>query len=261
MIRESERQAFEAFRRSQFRSGCSDGADPPDFVCTDEQGRRIGIELAEWVIEAQLAISKRRSRIRESFEDAVRAVNADPANLGMTWLHPGALLPASSAPELTRELETCASHINDTWAAISERWTVGQGYPVRDFREYPTLNKYVRQLDFFPRNVGERFCVTFMNGGGAYSPRAAFAALLRILNKKESKYEGLRERERLDELHLVLYWSQGLAHNTPYDGLDYSLEDVAAELEPIIREGGTIFDAVFISDMPRDEHVRVWPGA
>jgi hypothetical protein len=56
------------------------GKDPPDILCTDDLGKRIGVELGEWVNADQIEASKRREtieqscRVRHKPEPGLRAV-------------------------------------------------------------------------------------------------------------------------------------------------------------------------------------------
>jgi hypothetical protein len=265
MIREDERRAFEAFQRCHpalFRDHtCSEGADPPDFICTNAQGERIGIELAEWVDEAAIKVSKRAHRIRGSFRDAIAAVALRPANIGRVWIFPRRELHSAIAKVLGNELRECIEAADRDWESLTARWPVYQGYPLSDFASYPTLAKYVSALDLAPTQSDIPFHISFLPQGGAYSTRSGFQALLRVLGKKESMYGDLRQKQSLAKLHLVLYWWQGALHNAPYDnGMGYSLNEVAADLQTLIETGGTNFDAVFICDVPREKMVRVWPA-
>lgn len=265
MIREDERRAFETFQRCHppltRNLVCSDGPDPPDFICTDDRGERIGIELAEWVDQAAIATSKRVHRIRNSFRDSVAAVLLSPTNVGRVWIFPRRELPATIASALGTELHQCIDSVDKRWQSLTAGWPVNQGFPFSDFAGYPALTKYVAALDLSPKYSDIPFHISFMPQGGAYSPRSAFQALLRILGKKESMYAALRQSESLAQLNLLLYWWQGELHNAPYRAGDYALNEIAADLRTLIETGGTNFDAVFICDVPRERMAVVWPGA
>jgi hypothetical protein len=264
VIREDERRAFEAFQRCHpplFGYVCNDGPDPPDFICTNDRGERIGIELAEWVDQAAIAASKRVYRIRNSFRDAIAAISLSPTNIGRVWIFPRRELPTAIVGALGNELRECIDAVDKQWESLTARWPVYQGFPFSDFAGYPTLAKYVAALDLSPIQSDIPFHVSFMPQGGAYSPRSAFHALLRVLGKKESMYADLREKQCLVQLHLLLYWWQGELHNAPYSAGTYSLNEIAADLRTLIQTGGTNFDAVFICDVPRERMAVVWPGA
>ena len=49
------------------------GGDPPDVLCCDVSGKRIGIELVQWVKEEQIARSKSRYRLEASYTDVIRS--------------------------------------------------------------------------------------------------------------------------------------------------------------------------------------------
>jgi hypothetical protein len=60
------------------------GNDPPDILCTDEAGKRIGVELGEWINEKQMSESKRREAMENSYRAAVRSRDVPhPDKIGM----------------------------------------------------------------------------------------------------------------------------------------------------------------------------------
>jgi hypothetical protein len=264
MIREAERDAFARFQRAKQdfacrRVTCAEGGDPPDFVCADEPGLRIGIELAEWLNEKQIRASKRRQRIREGYASLPYSVTPTPTNIGRVRLFPLRELPEAELATIRAEIEQYVLQVDRDWAAISDRGNPQQGIPLRDFSGFPTMANRVAAIDVFPRQEGSGFSLNIFNGGGgAYSPRSAFAALEKILAKKEGKYETLREDQALDELYLVLYWWQGHAHNSPYDAPGYGLAEIARDLEAIIRQTDTIFDKIFVFDVNKNEAHVAW---
>lgn len=59
MARPEEKLVFKAFREAAPNFAgravtCDEGPDPPDFVCLDSVGKRVGVELGEWLKEAQV---------------------------------------------------------------------------------------------------------------------------------------------------------------------------------------------------------------
>jgi hypothetical protein len=171
-------------------------------------------------------------------------------------------LPAAELPALRSEIEAYVQEVDENWATISERGSPQQGIPLREFHGFPIMANRLAAIDVFPRQEDRPFILSvFTGGGGAYSPRSAFAALVKILGKKEKKYESLHADEALDELYLVLYWWQGYAHNSPYDAPGYGLPEIARDLEAYIRMADTIFDKIFVFDVNKNESHVVWSAA
>lgn len=58
MVSKQEQEIFQAVVASEPNFAgeavkCSVGSDPPDFLCQTNPGRKIGVELGEWLHEAQ----------------------------------------------------------------------------------------------------------------------------------------------------------------------------------------------------------------
>jgi hypothetical protein len=49
------------------------GGDPPDILCLDMAGVRIGIELVQWVNQQQIARSRRQEQLENSYRGVIRS--------------------------------------------------------------------------------------------------------------------------------------------------------------------------------------------
>jgi hypothetical protein len=261
VIRESEKKAFQAFHNSapQFARrivSCKEGTDPPDFICEDQKGIRVGVELAEWVNGTQIAISKHRYDVRQTYGQAIASPPIKPTNIGRVWLHPADKLPSAQVVQFRQDLFDAITGFDSQWQTLADRWSAAQGIPVRDFSNYPLLQKHVLQLDLFSR-TDMPFSVTFLGSGGPYSPKTAYRALLSVLGKKVGMYQGLHAAASLSELYLVIYWWQGYIHNSPYDRQGYGLQDVANELQPIVAANPGQFQRIFLFDYAKNIVIQV----
>ncbi len=54
------------------------GNDPPDILCIDPVGKRIGVELVEWLNEEQIRTSVEEQRLESSYLDAIRSQDVHP---------------------------------------------------------------------------------------------------------------------------------------------------------------------------------------
>src|SRR5882724_10805664 len=64
------------------------GGDPPDVLCLDGPGKRIGVELVQWVNERQMAVSKARFKLEDSYQFAIRSSEEQPpANIGLVFIY------------------------------------------------------------------------------------------------------------------------------------------------------------------------------
>lgn len=271
-----ERLIFEAFYRT-----CPDFAgrpidtwkqmmvDAPDIVCTDQNGKQIGLELSEWLNQEQMKYSKDRERMEDSFLNAIRSKEIPPpTNLGLVWLSTNSLTPLrqADAESFRKELLSLVESVDSNWGTNEDRESP-QGYCHTDFSGYGRLGRYLGSLRFFPRSkfsasLGMPW-VRFPTHGGAYSPQDAIDALREQLNKKTSKetYLDLHERQNLDELYLLLYYDQGWFYNTPFSAPEFGFRDVAEMVAQAAATNPGVFQKIFLfnSLYGDQEAVQLWP--
>jgi hypothetical protein len=194
------------------------GTDPPDVRCSDEDSKRIGVELGN---ETQMATCKKRESIEESFRSAVRSRETPhPSNIGM--VHFGlkdAVKPSSTDSQgFHDEMYALVEVLNQTWPPEDLKYSP-RGYVHHDFSGHPTLGKYLHMLEIVPSTVinppDQYPWIDFRPWGTAYSSQTTIDALAELVAKKTAKYDGLNAKENLTELYLVAYYDQGLFYNTP----------------------------------------------
>ncbi|MDA2934647.1 hypothetical protein MYX82_09940 [Acidobacteria bacterium AH-259-D05] len=243
----------------------SEGPDPPDILCVDSEGNRVGVELAEWLNEVQMAYGRRREQLQESYSAGINtAEEQPPRNIGLIWLFPGTPLDSADIYSFRRQLLEFISQTDANWSAL-ENHDSPQGIPVVDFSGYPLLSRYLRQIDFFPRTVyspglGSNW-ITFPASGGSYSPMTAVEALLKVFCKKTGKYSTLCQDQSLAELYLLIYYDQGWAYNSPFEALGYGFKDIADELRAAAQRDPGPFNKVFLFVVANDEAIEVWSCA
>ena len=74
-------------------------------------------------------------------------------------------------------------------------------------------------------------------------------------------YAGLHQSQNLTELHLVVYYDQGLIHNTPYFGEYFGMNEIAKIASAEISKDPGPFQAVFLfNSVPQDIALyQLWP--
>jgi hypothetical protein len=271
MVSAGEKSIFQAFldtcpdfagRRLQ----CEPGADPPDFLGTDATGKRVGIELGEWLHPDQMAASKAREREEESFTNVLRSEERDPPEnilFVVMGKEGGVALRDGDADQFRTEAFACVQEFDSRWPENRD-WQGPQRIFRRDLAAYRCLAKYLTSLTFFPRRdkraVRGVAWLTFEGRGGAYTPQWAIEALLRLLRKKVSKYGDLHKEQGLDELYLVAFYDQALIHNTPFFGVNFGWDQVAQIVGAEVAKNPGPFQRIFLFNaLPQDRRVTlIW---
>jgi hypothetical protein len=249
------------------------GGDPPDVLCLDSSDRRIGVELVEWINEDQMAASKAREKVEDSYERVIRSNYVQPpANIGMAFLYPKnkTVLAARCAAAFRKELYEFVQRIDERWFDNPE-WDDPQGYSFKEFSGYPCLVQHLDRL--LVRARGRRFdsCLganwlTFEMRGGAYTSDWMRDALLDNVGRKIDKYAKPHNKSRLQaqqlsEFYLLAYYDQGWQHNTPYNILQFGFVEIAALLTRELTRGSHPFDRVFLyNPIEKSPVQQVWPA-
>lgn len=264
MLRDAERLVFDALCRAHpdFAGGSvrwEDGPDPPDYVGTYEAcARRIGVELGEWLNEAQMRGARLRERTEDSFLTAIRSeMEAPPQNVGQVCLslRDGALHDGD-AFQFRNELLDCIRRIDAAWTTEVERNNPSV-YEFAEFSSFPCLQRYLTAIELRPAHripaLEGVAWIVFSPSGCPYMPQPAVEALLRLLDKKTRKYSHLRVTVGLDELWLVAYWNQGLVYNTPFFAPGFGFQDVAGVAREAMAANPGPFQRVFLFNaLPQD---------
>ncbi len=244
------------------RSG--EGQDPvPDSVCEDASGRRIGVELGEWLAPDQMATDIEQDRLEASYveTEAIQRI-LRPPHVGYVRLFalPRKKLTRDCALALFAELERYLWALEDDWDAHRERRSP-QGFRCTDFSGYSCLEKHLEELrieaaQYHTLPEGTQW-IMFPARGGAFTPERAVQALVDLLNDKCGKYTTLKQDKTLAALYLVAYYAQAFQHNTPY--LPFTLPQVAEKARMAATACPGPFDAIYLFDLMRtpEEIVRL----
>jgi hypothetical protein len=278
---ELERGALERFLRSQPALGTAPwgylGAhhERPDFVSADD----IGIELGEWLHEAQTQGAREIDRFEEEIITGagtrgmtvfLKSFEAAEEPRYQVALHvaevPTRRMRSAIVTALLDFLETCAK------PATPRELGYGKVYGPGDLS--PELGRYfatVRLVRAPKINLG-----LTISRGGSFEPQDALGALLEVMRDKlETKcplYQEARRARNLSALHLVVHYGRGMLWNTPYHGIGLRegkpvdemtsrqvISDRASAYAASVRGGA--FDRVFLFfDLgARSECRALWP--
>ncbi len=240
---------------------CVLGNDPPDILCEDAKGKRIGVELGEWLNQGQMEIEKEAETSEKTFRNALGSEKtAHPRNFGHVWIgrKEKVRLRPQDAAQFRTEMYALMEEIDEGWAR-NEDVNGPQGLMRSDFSKYPVIARYVQNLKFFPTNIMDTPAgiawIDFPARGGAYSSQSAVEALKILIEKKTKKYERLHAEEKLDELYLVAYYDQGLFYNSPYHTLGFGFDEIANICRQWVKKNPGKFQKIFLLDATGDGKV------
>jgi len=245
---------------------CTLGANPPDILCTDND-HRIGIEMSEWLDEAQIANEKPQYQREEEFLNVINSKTVPPpTNIGriMFFEHEGIRLATTDAQAFRKELYACINDLDARWHTFDGHdEPPGVDIHTTDLAAYPTLATYTHSLgctaqQYDSSTLGDEW-IAFMSHGGAYAPDTALDAAITTLQKKTSMYATLKADEHLAELYLLLYYDQGWAYNTPFTTPTFGFDDVASALRTIAANDHGQFDRIFLFIPATDAVAEIYP--
>lgn len=240
------------------------GANPPDILCHDLLGKRIGVELTEWLKGSQMASEKAQQELYDSYSRIIRSDSEiPPRNIEHVTLRlkRDVLPPQSEQDEFRRELFDCIHDKDATWPGTRSL----QDHEQLKFPNHPILTKYLAGIRYWPcralkRDLGVEW-VRFPARGRFYSPQEMFDELVARFGKKTGKYPTLHQQQHLGELYLVVFYSKGLLWNPPYAGPGWSFRDIARAAGQLLSQNPGPFQKVFLfSPVEKDQKVlQVWP--
>ncbi|MFL6284430.1 MAG: hypothetical protein ACJ74Q_14900 [Pyrinomonadaceae bacterium] len=205
--------------------------DPPDILCSMNDGQHIGFELKEWLNEEQMREAKGRERLQESIFEAIAEYPPNSyQHIAYLWLFPRTKLRVKEADReaFRTELFTLIEEIEVRWPN-EPMWHSPQGHRVTDLTHYPTASKYLHNVEFFPQEfrggwAGSRRWIRFPNWGGSYSPTPMVNALLETVAASIDYYRGTRLGY---EFNLLIHYSQALLYNYSVETSEYKIDDAA----------------------------------
>jgi hypothetical protein len=95
------------------------GPNPPDFMCVDSVGVRIGVELSEWLHEDQIARERPAYRREREFLSVIDSRNVPPPkNIGNLWIfgRERIRLNPSDASQFRSQLYALIAHLDVNWS-------------------------------------------------------------------------------------------------------------------------------------------------
>lgn len=200
----------------------------PDFICTTDQGEKIGIELTEWLHEGQMRMSQEKLREEERFLSILGTEReAKPESIGFVslWFKDGAKFPGPVQKKngFRHEFYDLLKNEDGKIREGKEFFDPGGFYPVNDLSPYTILSEFLHSVVMWDRSFqsprGPRW-VKSTEAAGAYTPQDSLTALTENIRKKTQKtiYRKLVRDGIVSEIILLAYYEQARWNNTPYHG-------------------------------------------
>lgn len=236
---EKEKRIFDAFVAIEPNFAgekviCCRGQEPPDFLCTVEGNREIGIELVEWLHHSQTT----RSSSLKNLERKIQKTNPPNAVINLInrndiILSPKGFPSKAYLNKFINELFDCLTKITHNIMGDEQ---------IINFDNYSTLNKYLNNILISP----SRFTggVSFIMGGD-YSPNYALDALCEIIEKKLNKKDYPALRRKLSELYLIIYYSNASYLNSPFIP-QYDEQSIVLFARKRLTNINNLFDKIFL---------------
>jgi len=242
--REHEKAIFQAFMKvspefagekiSKWHQP-ADETDFPDIVCTSQSGRRIGVELGEWLNEGQIGAAKGLDRIQKSMLEAIGTQGDNNTEyIYHVWLFPKAKarVKTQDADPFREELFSYIQEVVRRWA--QERfWQSPQGFRAgaEDLSNHPALRKYLKGMRLFPSHwydvkrpnslkvkqkwpPGQNW-IFFRARGGAFSQNTMLHPLFKLLSGKKKHYSSASTG--FDYLVLLVFYNSAMIYNGPVE--------------------------------------------
>jgi hypothetical protein len=254
--RDLERAIFEIFLEAvpeitvQLSSFKQPDDDPPDILCSMADGQRVGFELKQWLDEDQMRNAKGRERIEESI---LQSVGEQPPNdnqhVARVWLFPKLKIGVKPTEQeaFREELFGLIREIDERWPH-EPMWHSPQGHRYDELTEYPTLTKYLHNVQFYPLEFdrgweGSTRWIRFPYRGGHYSEKTMVNALLETIAESVEYYRGTRLGYEFD---LLIHLSQAYQYNTPVETLKFSYDDAAQLASEFIGDDTGSFNNIYL---------------
>ena len=229
-------------------------SDPPDVLCKTQTGRKIGVELTEWLDQAQIAQAMGLEHIQRSILEAISPQppnNTEHIHLARLFLRPKMRVKTADATAFRAELQRLIEEVDIRWNAEPE-WQSPVGCWWTDFSGYPVLGKYLSKVEFdsrrfarrWPSTRGSQSWLTFPCRGSAYSPDTMMTALQDRLKDKIQKY-AIRPIG-LKEFHLLVHYDKAWAYNSPAETPWFTFADAAQAGAAFIGDNPGVFNRIFL---------------
>jgi hypothetical protein len=206
--------------------------DPPDVICATESGKTVGIEIAQWAHQREMAAGKAREAVEQTIRDAI---GSQPPNtsenfeLVVFFAREKVGLPFADHASFRIALLELIGRVDRSWP---EKFSTSS-YGFSDLAKFPPLGKYLMQVQFVAgtSSASPVEWIVPVRWMDTFDSRTMLAPLLGILEKKAEKCRKLKTPS--DSLHLVIAYDQAVGYCSP----------VAMPMDAMIKEMALALDA------------------
>jgi hypothetical protein len=267
--REHERAMFEAFlaKEPNFAGeGVKKWEQPrdekefPDVICTTASNCRIGVEMGEWLHEAETRAAKSLDRAQEFVLDAVGDQEGENKTeyIYCVLLYPKSKVHiGAAAPIFRSELYKLIGTIDVRWP--DERYWHGPlGHQLfdTDLTAYPTLQKHLIRIRFIPAYQGVRGhkikrrvpsgqnWILLPPRVDTFSDDTMLQPLLALIGEKIAHYG--HAGTGFDRLYLLIYYNSALIHNSPVETPRFKFEDAVKATQEFVGDDAKPFNSIML---------------
>ncbi len=263
--REREKAVFEAFLAIEPNFAGEpipiwhqpdDEKEFPDIIGRSISGRRVGVELGEWLNQDQMQVAKAKERLEDSMLEAIRPQGSNGCDhIYSICLHPKpkSRVKPSDAGSFRQQLFDCIGECDQRWPD-EPSWHSPQGAQIvnDELEIYPSLSKYLNELKLWPREhcreirqwpVGIDW-INFPSHGGPFDSSTMFEPLTTLISEKVNHYG--TAGTGFDHLSLLVYYDQALFYNSPPETSTCTMDDAAAKIKCFLDGDLGPFHNVFL---------------
>jgi hypothetical protein len=224
-----------------------DPKDWPDVTASLSSGRKVGVEMGEWLHEKETGAAITRERHADSVLAAIRDQGGNPLkNIAHVWVRPSKKVADKDAPAFREQFLACVSSADNHWP-YAQFWNT---YTLREEKlvAYPALQRYVEEIQMFPRARFKDWpptpWVSVPPHADSYSPDTMLSSLLRLLREKRAHYSSTGTG--FDHLSLLLYYDRAALYNSPVEAMNWTIDDVADVVRKALDSNPAPFDSIYL---------------
>jgi hypothetical protein len=267
--RDNERVLFESFLKVQPEFAGeplsaweqpNDERDFPDIIGTSVTGKKIGVEIGEWLNEEEIQAAKKKERTEEEFLNAIGDQGPNPTrHIRYIWLRPKKGILAKDASAFREQLFACVLECDKRWP--NERfWKGGHRLVGGELAPYPMLAKYLEDITLKPANPeqSKENWITFRARVDIFDAETMQGPLRELVDAKIGHYA--TANTGFDDLSLLIIYNRAAIYNSPAETFLHTYEDAVTRVKQAIGERRGPFHRAFlyIALKPGEQVFRVF---